>query len=184
MVLPKPLLPAARAVKSLTNYGHPKLEQMALADFLKTGAFLRHLRRIRRSYASVRDCLVGGLTARFGPVDIWGAGNGMHIMWRLPKNFPKPEALAAQVARHGVQIYTLAGAGAIDFASEYPANSLLLGYSSLTEEEIAKGVAAIASAVEELNTIPNRSATRSGDGTRSVASRRRSAKAPAVIQRR
>jgi len=154
MVLPPQLVDHARKVKSLMNYGHPWLEQMVLADFLATGSFQRHLRRIRRSYAAVRDCLIDGLRSGFGEPDIRGAANGMHVMWRLPPGFPDPETLVAQVHEFGVEIYTLAGAGAVDFGSPYAADSILLGYSSLTEDEVKKGVRAIGRAVEAIGNHP------------------------------
>jgi GntR family transcriptional regulator/MocR family aminotransferase len=151
MVLPPQLVDSARMIKSLMNYGHPWLEQMALAEFLASGSFGRHLRRIRRSYAAVRDCLISGLTASFGELNIWGAANGMHIMWRLPAGFPDPDMLVAQVREFGVEIYTLPGAGAVDFGSPYAADGIMLGYSSLTEDEVKKGVRAISRAVEAIS---------------------------------
>jgi GntR family transcriptional regulator/MocR family aminotransferase len=172
MVLPPQLVNDARTVKSLINYGHPWLEQMALADFLTSGSFRRHLRRIRRSYASVRDCLIDGFKSRFGELDIRGAANGMHVMWRLPVGFPDPETLVAQVHDLGVEIYTLAGAGAVDFGSPYAADSILLGYSSLTEDEVTKGVRAISRAVEAIgdHTASGRK-PRSGDPQHAGANR-------------
>jgi GntR family transcriptional regulator / MocR family aminotransferase len=172
MVLPPQLIDHARMVKSLMNYGHPWLEQMALAEFLASGSFGRHLRRIRRSYAAVRDCLVSGLTASFGKLDIRGAANGMHIMWRLPAGFPDPDALVARVREFGVEIYTLAGAGAVDFGSPYAADSILLGYSSLTEDEVKKGVRAISRAVEAIghHSAPERK-PRSGNPQHAGANR-------------
>jgi GntR family transcriptional regulator/MocR family aminotransferase len=150
MILPERLVTSARAAKSLMNYSHPWLEQIALAEFLSSGGFQRHLRRIRKSYASVRDCLIEGLTTAFGNLDIRGAANGMHLMWKLPPGFPEVEALVSQAHEYGIEIYNLTGAGAIDFGGAYAAESVILGYSSLTEDEVKKGVRAIVRAVESL----------------------------------
>jgi GntR family transcriptional regulator/MocR family aminotransferase len=155
MVLPHGLLDAAQSVKRLTNYGHPWVEQIALADFLRSG-FDTHLRRIRRCYADARDVLIEQLRKSVGPVDIWGAENGMHVMWRLPKGFPEADTLAAQVRQYGVEIHTLQSGGARDFGSPYSRDSILLGYSSLSTDEIVKGVRAIAQAITDLNSHDHR----------------------------
>ena len=59
-VMPKSRLgfvPAA-SVKSLLNNGHSWLDQAALAEFIRSGAFAHHLHRIRLVYRSRRDALL------------------------------------------------------------------------------------------------------------------------------
>lgn len=158
MVVPQSLVETARAVKTLSNYGNAWIEQVALADFLR-GGFQRHLRRIRRLYAESRDVLISELQRVFGPQDIWGAENGMHVMWRLPARFPDAETFVAQVRMHGVELHTLLSGGARDFGSPFVRNGVLLGYSSLTKQQIIAGVRAIANASEELILRANGSVT-------------------------
>jgi GntR family transcriptional regulator/MocR family aminotransferase len=149
MVVPRHLVETARDIKTLTSYGHPWIEQVALADFLR-GGFQRHLRRIRRSYAEVRDVLISELVRAFGPQEIWGTENGMHIMWRLPAGLPPPNAFVERIRSYGVGVHTLASGGARDFGSRYADSTLLLGYSSLTKQQIISGVRAMARAAEDL----------------------------------
>ena len=59
-VVPKELSESARVVKSHMNSGE-RLEQAVLAEFLKSGLFDRHLRRIRQIYKARRDCLRASL---------------------------------------------------------------------------------------------------------------------------
>jgi GntR family transcriptional regulator/MocR family aminotransferase len=150
MVVPPQLVEPVRTLKTLLNFGHPWIEQYLLAEFLSTRSYQQHLRRIRRSYARVRDCLLQELSRAFGKVDLWGADCGMHIMWRLPPDFPDPAAFVAATARRGVRLHTLESGGAYDFGSSYVRDSLLLGYSSLSEQEIKTAVQAMVLAFDEL----------------------------------
>jgi GntR family transcriptional regulator / MocR family aminotransferase len=150
MVLPPQLIEPARTIKTLLNFGHPWLEQHVLADFLKTRAYQRHLRRIRRAYREVRDTLLQELTNAFGNVDLWGVESGMHIMWRLPWNFPNVHDFVEGTARHGVRIHSLESGGAHDMGSAYAQDSVLLGYASLSREDIRTAVRAMINALDYL----------------------------------
>jgi GntR family transcriptional regulator / MocR family aminotransferase len=149
MVLPPQLLEPARTLKILFNFGHPWLEQYVLADFLRTHAYQRHLRRIRRAYREVRDTLLEELASAFGELDLWGVESGMHLMWRLPRDFPKPSEFIERVARHGVRIHSLHSAGAHDMGSQYAKDAILFGYSSLSREEIKTAVRVMRNAVDD-----------------------------------
>jgi GntR family transcriptional regulator/MocR family aminotransferase len=149
MVLPPQLIEPTRTLKMLLNFGHPWLEQYVLADFLQTRAYERHLRRIRRAYREVRDTLVGELASAFGEVDLWGVESGMHLMWRLPRHFPKPAEFIERVARGGVRIHSLHSGGAHDLGSAYVKDAILLGYSSLSCDEIRTAVRVMRHAVDD-----------------------------------
>jgi GntR family transcriptional regulator / MocR family aminotransferase len=148
MVLPPQLVEPARTIKILLNFGHPWLEQYVLADFLRSCAYQQHLRRIRRAYREVRDTLLAELKSGFGNVDLWGVESGMHIMWRLPRDFPNVQDFVEGTARHGVRIHSLESGGAHDMGSPYPKDSVLLGYSSLSREDIRTAVRAMINAVD------------------------------------
>jgi GntR family transcriptional regulator/MocR family aminotransferase len=149
MVLPPQLIEPARTLKILLNFGHPWLEQYVLADFLQTRAYQRHLRRIRRAYREVRDTLLEELASAFGDIDLWGIESGMHVMWRLPRDFPKASEFIERVARGGVRIHSLHSGGAHDMGSPYARDAILLGYSSLSREEIKMAVRVMRHAVHD-----------------------------------
>jgi GntR family transcriptional regulator / MocR family aminotransferase len=150
LVVPPQLVEPTMTVKVLLNYGHPWAEQALLADFLNSRSYQRHLRKIRHAYSVVRDYLLSELKRAFGEVDIWGAETGMHVMWRLPKGFPSAQEFAAATKAYGVKIHTLESAGANDIASPYGADSILLGYSALSKQEIRVGVQAMEKALLDL----------------------------------
>ncbi|PZQ15930.1 MAG: transcriptional regulator [Ancylobacter novellus] len=148
IVLPPELVEPALTIKTLANYGHPWLEQAILARFLSSGAYRRHLREIRRRCADLLGALGEQLTRAFGPVELSGAHNGMHVMWTLPADLPDAEPFAERALAAGTRVYTLERAGAFDAESGFARRNLLLGYAALTEREIAAGVEAMRRAAE------------------------------------
>lgn len=148
MVLPPQLVSAARTIKAMSSYGHPWLEQAILAGFLRGEALQRHLRFIRKAYSDSLDHLTRRLNAEFGPVDLWGKHNGMHVMWRLPNWIGSARDFKSKLERQGVHVHTLSSAGAYDERSGYEDNCLLLGYAALSHREIAAAATVIARTAE------------------------------------
>jgi GntR family transcriptional regulator/MocR family aminotransferase len=153
VVLPPELYEPAIAVKTLLNNGHAWLDQAVLADFIASESYIRHLRQIRRIYMGARNCLVDALTGAFGRVNLSGLDGGMHVMWHLPDHFPPAMNLKEIAQDKGVGIYTLAGGGAgYDFGGgPYTNRCVMLGYSSLREDEIKEGINRIAEAVGKVS---------------------------------
>jgi GntR family transcriptional regulator/MocR family aminotransferase len=151
-VFPPQLAPAAVAAKALLDNGHPWLEQAAAAEFLKSGAFERHLQRMRRRYLMRRDCLLFELRRHFGACRVDGAEGGMHVAWHLPAGAAPARELQRRLAPTGVGIYSLASApvhmlGPIDAQDDV----VLLGYPCLAEERIRNAVERIAKAMDAPN---------------------------------
>src|SRR5699024_10537580 len=55
MVVPQHLLEPAITVKALLNNCSSWLAQMLLAEYIESGAFMHHLRRVRTMYCARRD---------------------------------------------------------------------------------------------------------------------------------
>jgi GntR family transcriptional regulator/MocR family aminotransferase len=148
LVLPRDLVEPAIRIKSLLNNGHSWLDQAVLAEFIRTGAFARHLQRIRKLYRSRRDTLLAALRQHFGPVQITGELGGMHVMWHLPKSLPNAVDAEQIARRYGIGVYSLRS-GAAHMIGDVPCaeRGLILGYTALPERVIAKGVARLAEAL-------------------------------------
>lgn len=139
-VVTNELAKSARVVKCQMNNGQPWLDQAVLAEFLETGEFDRHIRRLRQVYKSRRDTLISALKKHFGDTEICGADGGLHIVWRLPAGSP-PAELVQQAARDmGIGVYTLASGGAHDFDRSSRQDMLVIGYSSVNEKDIERAV--------------------------------------------
>ncbi len=149
LVVPNELVKPACTVKALMDNGHPWLDQAVLADFISSGSYTQHLRRIRHTYLTRRDCLVHSLQKHFGHVELSGLDGGMHIVWHLPDSFPPAEEVQKIAQNTGVGVYALEAAAACDFGhKEYSERNLMLGYSSVSEKQIEDGINRIATALE------------------------------------
>lgn len=146
VLVPPALAPLAQTTKTLMSNGQPWLEQAALADFMRTGAYQRHLRRIRRLYLARRNTLLASLAKHFGESEILGSEAGMHLVWRLPDGLPQASAVQASALQAGVGVYAVGSGGAVEFGTgDRRDRNLVLGFSSLAEREIETGIERLAS---------------------------------------
>jgi len=146
LALPPELCEPAIAVKSLSSYGVPWLEQAVIAGFLREDRFRTYLRRMRNLYRARRDALISVLAECFGDsLRISGQDSGLHLVATLGAELPDADTVASIAATVGVGLYTPRGAGAIDFAPlPGPERRLILGYGALTPEEIDSGIRRVA----------------------------------------
>ncbi|MGC0332699.1 GntR family transcriptional regulator/MocR family aminotransferase [Streptomyces sp. SAI-170] len=84
MVLPGPLVEEVLAVKGEREAWASVLDQLALADFLSSGSYDRHVRRMRQRYRGRRDRLVAALAAQAPHIEVTGVAAGLHAVLRLP----------------------------------------------------------------------------------------------------
>lgn len=150
-VVPSGMREAARKMKALMKNGQPWLEQAAMADFMKAGHYVSHLRRIRRRYMAKRETLLLALSRHFGPCTILGDPAGMHIAWELPADLPSASKIEARALKDGVGVYTPTSGGSTYLGQGDGRDRILvLGFSSLTEKEIRLGIERLSRSVQAL----------------------------------
>ncbi|GAA3233840.1 MocR-like pyridoxine biosynthesis transcription factor PdxR [Nonomuraea helvata] len=81
---PPDLAEAVRRARGELDLGSPVIEQYALAHFLRTGGYDKHLRRMRREYRRRRDALVTALGEELPEVRVRGIDAGLHVYLELP----------------------------------------------------------------------------------------------------
>jgi GntR family transcriptional regulator/MocR family aminotransferase len=128
----------ARA-KFLEDFATEALGQLTLARFIESGAFARHLRRVRPVYRARRDSLLAALRTHLPSVRPSGEAAGLHLLLRLPPGLA-PATVAAAAARHGVQLEQAARYWA-DRDAAPPA--LLIGYGPQRDSVLARGIEAL-----------------------------------------
>jgi GntR family transcriptional regulator/MocR family aminotransferase len=140
VVAPKKLAAALTAAKWLSDRHTPTLEQETLAEFIATGMYERHLRRVRRRNAASRRALLESLEEHLGPrVEVTGAGAGAHVVVWPRRRIAEAAAVAAAAAR-GVGVYGIA-----PYFWKRPSRpGLILGYPRLREADIREGVRRLA----------------------------------------
>lgn len=150
VVVPRRLVESFRRMKMLMNNGQSWLEQAAMADFMASGEFGRHLRRIRQLYRDRRDALLGALTKHFGACEVFGDQAGMHLVWKLPEGLPDAAEVEAKGLAAGVGVISLATGSALRFSRDDGGDRMLmLGFVALAEREIEDGIARLAAALKK-----------------------------------
>jgi GntR family transcriptional regulator/MocR family aminotransferase len=136
LIVPKALTPAFTAAKWLNDLHSATLEQGTLAEFIHTGMYERHLRRLRRRNAARREALLSAINSYLGRrVEVTGDGSGAHVvLW--PKKNILEATVVARAAERGVGVYGVAHC----FLSQPSRAGLVLGYSRMNEEEIREGI--------------------------------------------
>ena len=152
LVLPTPLVETVARAKLLADGGSPFLEQEALADFIASGAFERHIRRSRAWNGARRATLLAALHQHLGDAAaVVGANAGLHVVaWLRDVPARRGRDLVQRASAMGVGVYPVT-----PYYETAPARlGLLLGYGSLSEREITTGVKRLAEVVEEMVASP------------------------------
>jgi len=96
------------------------------------------------------NALLGALNSHFGDSEVKGGDAGMHLVWRVPEEFPPASEIEARALEAGIGVYTLASGAAIDFEPDRHSDRyLVLGFSSLTEERIKEGISRLATILKD-----------------------------------
>jgi GntR family transcriptional regulator / MocR family aminotransferase len=139
MVVPKPLLPAFAAAKWLADRHTATLEQQTLAEFISSGLYERHLRRVRRRNRAACAVLLDALEKHVGrDIEITGGDAGAHVVLWLARGTEQRVVNAA--AALGVRVY---GASPY-FLGRQRRAGILLGYARLRENDIREGIRRLA----------------------------------------
>ncbi|MBA9085062.1 GntR family transcriptional regulator/MocR family aminotransferase [Fontibacillus solani] len=140
-VMPASLIKSFLAIKCITSRMTPTLEQEALAEFIASGQYARHVNGMGKLYGARRSCLVQSLHRHFQDrVTAYGDEAGLHLLIQL-KTEVTEELIADKALQCGVKVYP---------ASEYfviskpKTASFLLGYANMTEFQIERGVELLA----------------------------------------
>jgi GntR family transcriptional regulator / MocR family aminotransferase len=145
LIAPPSLVPALCQAKALADRGSPVVDQLAFADFLASGDFDRHLRRMRHLYRRRRDALLMALEQRLPDLRPAGIAAGLHLVAYLPDDFAEHALVDACADRglavHGLSQYRIAHPGP---------PGLIFGYATLDERTIASGIDILAQVAARL----------------------------------
>jgi GntR family transcriptional regulator/MocR family aminotransferase len=136
LIVPKSLVAAFTAAKWLNDLHSATLEQETLAEFINSGMYELHLRRLRRINAGRREALLTAIHSYLGErVEVTGDGSGAHIvLW--PRQCDSEDSVITRAAPRGVGIYGISHC----FLKKPSPPGFILGYSRMNEEEIRDGI--------------------------------------------
>ena len=133
VILPEALLDRFARTMAQTGIRASTMPQPALAAFMASGEFYRHLRRVRRIHDERRRFLLDSLTRDFADYGHFTDHQaGMQVVLHLDPRFRDTE-LARRAAQKGLAVQPLSG-----FCAEgVPGNGLVLGFCGVTPAEMA-----------------------------------------------
>jgi GntR family transcriptional regulator / MocR family aminotransferase len=136
LIVPKSLAPAFTAAKWLNDLHSATLEQQTLAEFISSGMYERHLRRLRHRNTARRNAVMEAIRKYLQlRVEVTGDGSGTHVvLW--PKKRIAEAAIVAKAAARGVGIYGISHC----YLAQPTQTGLMLGYARLNEQEIHEGI--------------------------------------------
>jgi GntR family transcriptional regulator/MocR family aminotransferase len=134
LAVPKALAPAFR--EGRLSHGAPPslMVQPALADFIESGAFAIHIRRMRRIYAARRKALLAALAPDDGLLyHVDAAPSGLTLLLRLPPGV-SDEAVAKRLKAAGIEALTLSS----HYANPRRDHGLLLSFAGFDDQQLAR----------------------------------------------
>jgi GntR family transcriptional regulator / MocR family aminotransferase len=139
IVVPKALTAIFREERS--NHGAPPslMVQPALAEFMDTGAFAVHIRRMRRIYAGRREALIKQLAPADGRLfKLDASPSGLMLLLRL-KETESDEAIAATLRGLNIETQTLSS----HFAGTRKEQGLLLSFAGFNDKDLGAAAATV-----------------------------------------
>lgn len=129
LVLPHSLMATYKRYYYRYNSQVSFLHQTALADFISTGNYEKHLNRLRTFYRKRQNALLTALHEIFGnTADITGEGAGMHILLTINDSLSQHE-LIKRAETIGIRVYSTA----INYMTptSCPHSQILLGFATI-----------------------------------------------------
>lgn len=136
LIVPKSLTEAFTSAKWLCDRHTATLEQDTLAEFISSGMYERHLRRVRRRNATRRKVMLDAIDRYLGDrVQVTGYGAGAHVVLWSNERIAESAVLDAAASR-GVGIYGISPY----FLTQSARTGFILGYSRMKEADIREGI--------------------------------------------
>ncbi len=147
MVVPPELAKAFTAARFLADRHSPVFLEHVLADFMRSGHFVSHIRRMRTEYASARDALVSLLKTHASEyLDVEAPNQGLHLITYLRNGLPDT-LVAEQARRAGVIVRPISRL----YAGSPGRPGLMLGFAGFPETRMRTAVQRLAAVLKVLS---------------------------------
>ena len=138
MVLPEILMDAYRQKAMNFSVTVSRVDQKILEIFLRDGYFQRHLNRMRGVYRGKHDCLLMEMKKLHNICTVKGEQAGVHILVEMKNGLSEEEAVE-RAAKVGIKVYGLSEFAILPLQKRKNP-TVLMGYATLSEEKIIKGI--------------------------------------------
>ncbi len=145
LIVPPSLIELFLTARTTFDHLAPNIEQAALAAFMQSGAYTRHIRRMRVEYGARQKALTAAIDRELGDeLEVTPSDTGMHLVAWLRDTSLDDAAIAGQARAAGVEVgpmslYALR-------ASLRP--GLLLGFAATRPGEFRSGLRVLRKAIE------------------------------------
>ena len=143
LVVPAQLTGAVADTIRVINAWPSSLEQLALARFIETGMFDRHIRQMRAIYRRRRDLLAGTLARQAPMLQLAGIAAGGHALVRMPPGGPDEHQVIARAALAGLALDGLTSYRMRDAGAQPLGPALVIGYGTPAGRSYRVAVAAL-----------------------------------------
>lgn len=145
MVVPSDLLPALEYEALLMDYGRSRIDQFALAHFITSGEYGRHLRKMRGIYRDRREVLLAAIRSELPEVDVSGISAGLHATVRFPRRLDET-AIRERAGRRDMGVTFMRR----HYLGKAPDEStLLLSYAQMPETALRTALRTLVGIIED-----------------------------------
>ena len=139
VVVPQDLIQPFVNTKSIVDRHSPILEQATVAEFIRSGRFERHIRNMRKLYATRQKKLVDSVNYFLkGRLEVEPRPAGMHLIGWLREGIDD-QAVSQRAASNGIEVPAISSYT----QKRLPRGGLLLGYSAIPASRIPHAVEAL-----------------------------------------
>ncbi|MEC1009176.1 PLP-dependent aminotransferase family protein [Bacillus altitudinis] len=145
MVLPDSLINIYMSKFEHFEHNASLLHQLTMTEFMKSGEWTKHIKRMRNTYKRKMNLLVQQVQHLFGKqIEIIGDNAGLYIMLRIHTPYSEKELLEKALQQH-VKVYPTSHL----FIENPPVQPhILLGFANLSLEQIERGICLLKEAWE------------------------------------
>ena len=137
LLAPGALVGSLAAIRATEDVHVPITSQLALTEMLRSGAYERHVRRMRVRYRARRDRVVEMLDERVPSVRAVGISAGLRVLLLLPRDTVSGEELAARAGLESIELFPV---GPCDVGRRTAPDGILVGYGALPEHDFEAGL--------------------------------------------
>ena len=141
LVLPLSLAEDFESFNPLQKPTVSKIDQLIIAEFIRTGGYEKHIAKMRTLYRSKRKCLIEAIDEFLGKdFSVIGDDAGLHLIVQLPAYLTEREAVARATSL-GIAVDMISHM----YQEAKSTHQVIIGYGAPTIEELRKGIQLLAS---------------------------------------
>jgi len=152
VIAPGELVPKLLQAKQAADLHTPGFNQRVVHEVIRDGFLRDHVRAIRARYKAQRDAMQGALTRHMPAGCRWHAPAGGMFFWVEGPPLLDALALLPKAVERGVAFVP----GTAFYAEHPRQNTLRLSFVTVPPDDIERGIALLAQAIEETMPLPQR----------------------------